>query len=46
MICEGHCVYFGGEIEDNYKEVINFLWENCLSENMKKELRVFLEDTL
>lgn len=42
LICEGHCVYFGGEVEDKdkYKEAINFFKENCLSESRRKELGV------
>jgi hypothetical protein len=42
LICEGHCVYFGGEVEDKdkYKETINFFKENYLSESRRKELGV------
>jgi hypothetical protein len=42
LICEGNCVYFGGEVEDKdkYKEAINFFKENCLSESRRKELGV------
>lgn len=42
LICEGHCVYFGGEVEekDKYKEAINFLKENFFMESKRKELGV------
>ena len=42
LICEGHCVYFGGEVEnkDKYKEAINFFKESCLSESRRTELGV------
>jgi len=42
LICEGHCVYFGGEAgdKDKYRQAINFFKENCLSESRRKELGV------
>jgi len=42
LICEGHCVYFGGEVEDKnkYREAIKFFKENYLSEKRRRELGV------
>ena len=42
LICEGHCIYFGGEVadKDKYKQAVDFFKEEFLSESRKKELGV------
>lgn len=42
FICEGHCIYFGGESEDKnkYKEAISYFKSEWLSESRKKELGI------
>lgn len=42
LICEGHCVYFGGKPQDKgkYEEAINFFKEKWLSVNKRRKLGI------